>query len=132
MNNTIALVDSHKIMREGLEYILLLLGYKIVLSSDNGNELMGSFEGSAIPGICILDMDMPGINGYQLTRQLKSKFPQLRILAYSTESNELAIEKILNCGADAYLEKGVTNLQELKKTIDRLHEVDFTEATNAA
>jgi DNA-binding NarL/FixJ family response regulator len=120
-SKTIALVDSHRIMRDGLEYVLILLGYKIVIRADNGHEFMQLLESSPVPDICILDMDMRNMNGYQATRQLKMRYPELRILAYSTENHEMAIEKILHCGADAYLEKGVTDLQKLKCTIDQLH-----------
>jgi DNA-binding NarL/FixJ family response regulator len=116
-SNTIALVDHHPIMRDGLEFVLHMLGYKIALRATNGKDLFDQLQQNPTPGICILDIDM---NGYQTATELKAKYPEVRILAFSTGKHELIINRILNCGADAWLEKGA-DLTTLKNAIDNLH-----------
>lgn len=119
-SNTIALVDHHPIMRDGLEFVLHMLGYKIALRANNGKDLFDQLQQNPTPGICILDIDMPDMNGYQTATELKAKYPDVRILAFSTGKHELAINRILNSGADAWLEKGA-DLNMLKNAIDNLH-----------
>jgi two-component system invasion response regulator UvrY len=103
---TVALVDDHKIFRQGLIEVLNHLGYAVSIEASNGIELLKKLDGNVLPEICILDIHMPEMDGFETTRQLRLKYPNIKILAFSTDNTDLSVSKVISCGAHGFLEKG--------------------------
>ncbi|RYY24937.1 MAG: response regulator transcription factor [Chitinophagaceae bacterium] len=103
---TVALVDDHKIFRQGLIEVLNHLGYTVAIEASNGRELLEKLENRDLPTICILDIHMPEMDGFETTRQLSSKYPGIKILAFSTDNTDVSVSKVISCGAHGFLEKG--------------------------
>jgi len=103
---TVALVDDHKIFRQGLIEVLNHLGYKVTLQASNGRELLEQLLENDSPAICILDIHMPEMDGFETTRHLRVSYPEIKILAFSTDNTDLSVSRMLSCGAHAFLEKG--------------------------
>ncbi len=76
----------------------------IVLEAEDGNEALQFFEKDPDIDLFILDVMMPGMDGYEVCRRIreKSKVPVMMLTALSEENDEL---KGFDCGADEYISK---------------------------
>ena len=57
------------------------------------------------PDVLLMDISMPGLNGIEATRQLKKRFPELKVLILTMHDNEEYIFETLRAGASGYLVK---------------------------
>src|SRR6218665_1147523 len=114
----IAIADDHTIMRNGLAELIKTLGdYEVIIQAGNGKELLALLSGaSTLPELCILDINMPELNGYETTAKLKEQFPGIKVMALSMFDNEFSIVRMLRNGATGFLHKGA-NPDELSDAI---------------
>ena len=108
-----ALLDA---LHEALSWESL---YKVEVAQDGYEGLIkvGSFK----PNLLVLDIRMPGLNGFQVCRRVKADaaLRETRILAISGHGGDNAREQILEAGADAFLEKPI-DLDTLQTEVARL------------
>jgi DNA-binding NarL/FixJ family response regulator len=71
------------------------------------------------PDIVILDIMLPYLNGVEVLRRLKSKFPAMRILVFSEACSRNVIKQSVESGVDGFVEKDV-ELEELERAIERV------------
>jgi len=116
---TVALVDDHKIFRQGLIEVLTHLGYVVTIEASNGRELLDMLGEYPLPQICILDIHMPKMDGFETTRQLKELYPSIRILVFSTDNTDSSVARVIECGAHGFLEKG-GSLEDINDTLIKL------------
>lgn len=117
MNLRILLADDHQMFREAL-HILLERNpdFEIVGETGNGNEVL-PLTGKTSPNIVCLDIDMPGLNGIEITRQITATHPLVKVIALSVFSDRGYIADMLNAGASAYVTKAAAGV-ELLRAID--------------
>lgn len=103
----IAIADDHPITRRGIiDTITLFNGFHVSIEADNGMDLIEQLSQVAeLPDICIIDISMPGLNGYETLKELKKKWPELKVLIFSMYYNEFSLAKMLKEGAGGYLQK---------------------------
>lgn len=114
----VLLVDDQPITREVTAEVLQEQGYQVLLASESEEALAVARDER--PDVAIIDVQMPGVNGPELVRALRSEsgLEDLRILLYSIAiEDEIAWRK---AGADAYLTKGAGSVRELTALIERL------------
>lgn len=100
----ILVVDDAYFMRNLLKKELKEAGYDVVGEAKNGREgIKLYFE--LKPDIVTLDINMPDIDGIEVTKQILSKDPNAKILVVTGNNKEEIKEAILNAGAIAYLKK---------------------------
>jgi DNA-binding NarL/FixJ family response regulator len=116
---TVALVDDHKIFRQGLIEVLNHLGYEVTIEASNGKELLDRISKNEVPEICILDIHMPVMDGFETTRQLHKKYPGIKILAFSTDNTDMSVTKMIACGAHGFLEKG-GSLEDISHSLNTI------------
>lgn len=118
----IALADDHTIVRRALTAAIHSLGnFRVVIEADNGIQLIRRLDSQAsIPDICILDIDMPHLNGYDTAIRLKKKWPGLKILALSMYFSEYSIIRMFRSGARAYVHKDMSK-EELGHALTGLY-----------
>ena len=63
---------------------------------------------------------MPIMNGFETALKVKELYPQVKILAYSTNTSKKTIADILNSGADDFMFKG-DSPDQLKQALERLY-----------
>jgi excisionase family DNA binding protein len=93
--------------------------YKVEMAQDpyEGLIKVGSFG----PNLLVLDIRMPGLNGFQVCRRVKADpaTRATRILAITGHGGEHTREQILEAGADGFLEKPI-KLDDLQAEVARL------------
>jgi len=108
MNNfnsetTIFIVEDDASIRFGLEEILKLEGF-LVASCERGDEAIEKI-GESLPDVIILDVMLPGKNGYEICKELRTGGCQLPIIMLTAKGQELDKVIGLDSGADDYITK---------------------------
>lgn len=99
------LVDDHKMIREGLK--LFLNDYQeieIVGEANNGQECLDALANTDVD-IVLTDLNMPVMDGLELTKALKVSHPQVKIVALTMMGESQHIKEMLAEGALGYLLK---------------------------
>ena len=117
----VALVDDASVIRSSIHEILSLWGYTIVLKAINGKDLFRQLTAFNAPDICITDLHMPVMDGYETIKELKEKWPDVKIIAFSITSSKREEEKALEAGAHAFVSK-LSAITELKEVLQSLQE----------
>ncbi len=80
---TIAVVDDNALVRESVKFRLKSLGYNVVVEAENGQQFLDKLHEINTPDICVLDINMPVMNGLETTFYLKAKNGQPRKIIFS-------------------------------------------------
>ena len=104
-NIKVLLTEDHTIVRKGLRSLLdEEIGIKVVGEAEDGREAMRRAE-ALQPDVVLMDIAMPGLNGLEATRQLKKRFPEMKIIILTVHANEEYVLETLRAGASGYLVK---------------------------
>ncbi len=118
----IAIADDVPILRKGL--ILLLNSYKpcgVDIEANNGQELINKIKlAENKPDICILDISMPVMDGYETLSAIKQYWPNIKVVILSVHYNEYTIIRTVREGASCCLPKEV-DTDELFTAIKQVH-----------
>ena len=122
----IALADDHTMVREGIVSMLSGDdGFEVIASAPNGKVLLDLLaRTSPPPDICLLDVNMPEMDGYQTLVALKGIYPDMRFLMLSQFDHEFVIIRMLKAGARGYLLKDAEPA-ELKHAIREIMEKSY-------
>lgn len=117
---SIALIDDHKLFREGVKRILLTnAAFTIVAEGDDGNQAIEIVE-KYKPNVVLMDINMPEVNGIEATKQIVEKFPDVKVIMLSIHDDRKLVTEALLHGAKGYLlkEVGTESLIEAVKTVE--------------
>ena len=99
MKKTILLVDDEADLREVLNISLSDTGYK-VMTAENGTQALNILNDNDIP-VVVTDIKMPGIDGIELLRKIKSKNPEAEVIMLTGHGDlELAIKSLKHEATD--------------------------------
>ncbi|MBW2270107.1 MAG: sigma-54-dependent Fis family transcriptional regulator [Deltaproteobacteria bacterium] len=128
--STVLVVDDEELYRRALERILKRVGYEVVTARDASEAL--AIVSSQPVDLVLSDVQMPGINGLELVRQLKDAVPDLPcIVITGYGSPEQSIES-LKAGAFWYLEKPFDqgHLDVVRKLVEQAIEMGRLRSEN--
>jgi DNA-binding NarL/FixJ family response regulator len=121
----IAIVDDHTLFRKGLAALVNLFpGYRVLFDASDGTDCIRQLETGLQPDIILMDITMPGMDGYATTEWVREHQPDIRVLALSTMDAETAIIRMIRSGARGYVLKDA-NQEELKQALDDLLSLGF-------
>jgi DNA-binding NarL/FixJ family response regulator len=107
------LAEDDSLVRNGIRMLLESEGiFQIVGEASNGTEVVRLIMDGLKPDVVVTDMDMPGMDGNMLIRQLKKIDPSIPVLVLSQLEGDQDIDSSFNEGAHGYILKTV-NAQEL-------------------
>ncbi len=99
------LVDDHKIIREGLQTLMVRYpDMTVVGEAADGSEAV-RLAAELSPDIVIIDITMPGLNGIDATRQIRANDPRIGVVALSMHADRRFVIETLKAGASGYLLK---------------------------
>jgi len=99
----ILIIDDDALDRGLLVAVLEERGYEVILADNGGAGLMLCHRRT--PDAVVLDLNMPGIDGRSLLRQLRILHPTLPVVVFSGHSTEAVQQEMLNQGATACIQK---------------------------
>lgn len=101
----VVLVEDHTILRQALRFVLdREQDIKVVAEGIDGESgVQKVIEYS--PDVVVMDINLPGINGLQATKQIKDLYPQVKVLALTGYPDHEYVFGMLRAGADGYLLK---------------------------
>lgn len=101
----VLIADDHPIVCTGIRKMLdPVLGMKVVGEAHTGQETLKMIE-KLKPHVVLLDMELPGINGVEVIKQLKEKGSNTHVLGLSAYDDREFIFQIISLGASGYLLK---------------------------
>ena len=106
---TLALVDDHTLFRKGLVSLIekVSTDYSILFEAGNGVDLQKKLKPDLQPAIILMDINMPGMDGFSSVQWLNDNFPLINILVVSMIEKEEPIIRMLKLGVKGYLCKDV-------------------------
>ena len=101
----VMIVDDHEEIRTSISRLVRGWGHEVAVAADGASAL--SLAEAFQPECAIVDISMPGMNGIELGRRLRQRFPpaQLRLIALSGYADADIRDACLAAGFDAYLVK---------------------------
>jgi CheY-like chemotaxis protein len=120
---TIMVVDDEAALVRLVAYALQMANFK-VLQTFSGAEALATLEKSELPDLFILDIMMPGMNGFELCQKLRSdpRTKSIPIIMLTAMEQKNDAEKAIARGADDYLIKPFDPLELGQQINDFLQE----------
>ena len=105
---TVVLADDHHLVRQGLRVLLEAEGdFGVIGEEADGLKVVGLVE-RLRPNVLVLDVQMPGLNGLEITRQIVQRGLRTRVVILSMHANETYVLEALRQGAAGYVLKDAT------------------------
>jgi len=105
MVTKILIADDHQIVRQGLRFLLEKESdLKVVAEAENGRTTV-RLARELNPGVIIMDVAMPDLNGIEATRQIIAESPTTKVIALSMYADRRFVVNMLKAGASGYLLK---------------------------
>lgn len=92
------------------------LGFSEVDAVGTCAEAQAHFEGGKYD-LVVLDIDLPDGDGLQITRQLTDIDPRLRVVAVSSQIDEYTLNRVIDSGAMAFVDKTQDDLKRLESAL---------------
>lgn len=113
------IVDDHDLVRTGLRHIVSGdPGIEVVGEAGNGEEAILKNR-DLQPDVVLLDISMPGLSGFEVTKRLRQATPDARIIILTVHAESPYPSKLLDAGATGYLTKGC----EASELLEAIHSV---------
>lgn len=119
MSIRIAITDDHPMILNGLRNMLETQeSFEVINIYENGRQLLEGIKKEQ-PDVLILDIHLPDITGEVLTRTIRQKYPDIRILILTSHDGIFFVKNLLSSGATGYILKtsGPEILIEAIKTV---------------
>jgi two-component system, NarL family, invasion response regulator UvrY len=114
----ILLIDDHAMIRTGLKQLCAALWNATILEADNGVTAI-ALQKSERPQLTVLDLNMPGLSGLELLRQLLEGDGTARVLVFSMHGEPIYAARALEIGAKGYISKNAAP-EELRTAFTRI------------
>jgi len=108
----VLLADDHTLVRAGVRKILeTQAGVTVVGEVADGDAALG-FLGVRPVDVLVLDLTMPGLDGFEVLTRAKQAHPEIKVLVLTMHADPEYVERAIHGGADGYLLKdsAVTDL----------------------
>jgi DNA-binding NarL/FixJ family response regulator len=102
----VLIADDNPQVRQELAILLPLAGdIEIVGEAVDGREAICLAQ-ALQPEVVLMDLEMPVLDGFEATRQIKASSPSCRVVALTVHGYEAARQKAMQAGVDLFLVKG--------------------------
>lgn len=108
----ISIVDDHPLFRNGVKEYVSKFNIHVMIEASHGKEFIDKLESSTTqPDICLMDISMPFMNGYETTSVLHTRWPHIKIIAFSFFDHRYNIIQMIKNGAVGYIFKSGPEIQ---------------------
>lgn len=123
-NVNVLIVDDHPMFRQGLRDLVETDPNLAVLGEASDGETALSMADEMEPNVILMDINLPTINGLQVTRKLKDQSPEINVVMITGYDDAEQVFHAFRAGASAYCPKDVSP-QALLETIYAVHDGYF-------
>ncbi len=122
---SILIVDDHEVVRKGVRaYLDTLPEFEVVGEAASGEEAIHLVK-DFIPDIVLMDLIMPGLDGVETTRRIKTLSPRTQVVVLTSYHEDGHIFPALKAGAISYILKDM----KMDKLVEALHRAAQGEVT---
>lgn len=115
------IADPHPIVRKGLEHLFSnSSSIKIVGNVDNGEDLLEFLKKESVD-IVLSEIDLPKLNGLTVLRYLKTDYPNVKAVMFSSQPEEVYGLNSIKAGALGYISKTV-NIITINEALMKVHD----------
>ena len=114
----VMVVDDHPMWRDAVERDLAAAGFDVVGVAATGTEALARFP-AARPQVLVLDLQIPGPNGVEVTAEVIRQDPSARVLILSASGEQQDVLEAVKAGATGYLVKSASR-EELLEAVRRV------------
>jgi DNA-binding NarL/FixJ family response regulator len=131
MSISLAIVEDLDEVREGLkQFISLSPDFKVIDTFKTAEEALFDLP-KICPDIVIMDISLPGMNGIDCIKQVKSKTPRTQFMMFTVYENDEKVFEALKAGASGYLLKN-TGLVHMIEALKELYNGGSPMSSNIA
>jgi DNA-binding NarL/FixJ family response regulator len=121
MTLRVLIVDDRAVVRKELRNLLELTGAVIIVGeAEDGWDAIRQVK-ALTPDIVLMDLEMPGLDGFEATRQIKTLGLARAVIIITVYADSASQQKAREVGADAFFVKG-TDLHTLLELFDQFSE----------
>lgn len=114
----VMIADDHPLFAEGLRNLFASNNFDICRVVNNGEDaVMAALEEK--PDVIFMDIDMPGLNGIEVTQKIKKEFTDIKIIMLTSFEEGDSLIKAIKAGASGYLLKSMDG-EELVNSLKAL------------
>ena len=116
-DNHVLVVEDEETLRHIILSVLEEKGYQVRVaeSAEKGLSMLWNFN----PAVALLDIVLPGMNGLQFLREVKSISPDTEVIVMTSQSTPERAQEAMANGAFDFLEKPFADLETLWETVNR-------------
>lgn len=117
----VAIAEDQKIFRDGIKVGLMLdKEISVIQEADNGEELLEAIQRN-VPDVVIMDLKMPIMDGMEATKEIRKKYPAVKVVVVTMYEDDKFIIHLMEIGAHGYLLKNA-DAEEIRKSIHAVYE----------
>jgi DNA-binding NarL/FixJ family response regulator len=114
----VMVVDDHPMWRDAVERDLIAAGFDVVAVAADGHQAIARFP-AARPQVVVLDLQIPGPGGVEVTADVLGRDPSARVLILSASGEQRDVLEAVKAGATGYLVKSASR-EELVDAVRRV------------
>lgn len=110
----VLICDDQALIRDSLELLLRLeQDIEVVGMAEDGADAVEQ-AGRRQPDLVLMDLKMPGVNGVEATRQIRARWPQIKVLVLTTYDDDAWLFDAIRAGAAGYLLKDTPRAEVIR------------------
>ena len=117
----IGILDDHELIRVGVTGVLHDTSHIVTISAACAEDLFEALEEGEPCDLLLLDVLMPGTNGFEVAKRMRTEYPEIKIIILSVDTKEYVIMRLMQIGIDGFISKNGP-LEEVKLAIDSVAE----------
>lgn len=114
------LIDDHVMLLDGLKMLLKHEeGIEIAAEATHAEQALEALKANPTINFVITDINLPGMSGIELSKVIKSKYPNMKILVLSMFNEKAKVNEMINNGVNGYILKN-TGKKELLQALEKI------------
>lgn len=117
----VILAEDNEILRKFVLHVLTSFNdVEVVGSAENGRDALNLLQTGSPANIVITDLDMPIMNGLELTRKIQETGNSAHVIILTSSISEMYLDRALQAGARGYISK--TDMMDLHKHLQTVYQ----------